>query len=135
MPSNSLHSPLSSGEDLFPDGNADLDDVYAEQNHKRAKHKKHKKKHKKQRSSSTHNADDDSCAQHSSRSHRKHKSSKHRPAYDSEEEPFDSRQQQPPPAQPAYANARPPLVAGYEELSDDEELLFKEDRAVSFTII
>lgn len=139
MPSNSLHSPLSSGEDLFPDGNADLDDVYNEQNHhKRSKHKKqgkHKsKKHKKNRSSSSHNLnlDDDSgsCAPNSSRSHHKHKSSKHRPQYDSrsEEEPFDSRQQ--PPAQSAYGNAKAPLVAGYEELSDTE-LLFKEDRAVS----
>ena len=139
MPSNSLHSPLSSGEELlFPDGNAELDDVYNEQNdHKKSKHRKHgkhkSKKHKKHRSSSSHNlnaADDDSgsIAQQSSRSHRKHKSKHHNHQYESEGEPCDSNQPQP--FQLPFGNAKPSLVAGYDDLSDTEPT-FKEDRMVS----
>lgn len=141
MPSNSLHSPLSSGEELlFHDGNAELDDVYNEQNdHKKSKHRKHgkhkSKKHKKHRSSSSHNLNPDedgaSIAQQSSRSHRKHKS-KHHHQYESDEETFDSKP--PPPPQPlgnALRNAKPSLVAGvYDDLSDTEPS-FKDDRMVS----
>ena len=139
MPSNSLHSPLSSGEELlFHDGNAELNDVYNEQNdHKKSKHRKHgkhkSKKHKKHRSSSSHNLnpDDDgaSLAQQSSRSHRKHKS-KHHHQYESDEEPFDSKPQ-PQLLDNAPRNAKPPLVAGdYDDLSDTEPS-FKDDRMVS----
>lgn len=129
MPSNSLHSPLSSGEELLLDGNAGLNDVYNEQNdHKKSKHRKHgkhkSKKHKKHRSSSSHNLnpdDDDASVAQSSRSHRKHKSSKHH--HDDGEEPFDSKQP------PAFSNAKSSLVAGeYEELSSEEDQM---DRMVS----
>lgn len=127
MPSNSLHSPLSSGEELFPDGNADLNDVYSNQNdHKKSKHRKHgkqkkSKKNKKHRSSHLHL--EETADQQQSSKHRKHKSSKHE--YDSNQEMYDfesSKSQH-------ISNNKP--LAGCEDFSDTE-LHFKDDKLVCF---
>ena len=114
MPSNSLHSPLSSGEELFADGSeANLNDVYSEQNdHKKSKHRKHgkhkNKKHKKHKSSSQLNLDDET-AQQASNKHRKHKS-KHQ--FENELYDFEPKPQQ--------INNKP---LGYDDLSDDDGLM------------
>lgn len=121
MPSNSLHSPLSSDE--FPEGDAN-DEMYnneqRDNEHKKSKHRKHgkhkSKKHKKHRTSQLADLsleDGESGA----KSHRKHKSSKHH--YENEQFDFEPKPQ---------VISNKPLV-GYEDLSDTE-FNFKDDAMV-----
>lgn len=125
MPSDSLHSPVSSEDiDLLAEA-ADADNVYNEQNdHKKSKHRKHgkhkSKKHRKHRLTNLESGDEN--AQTSKR--RKHKSSKHN-SYDNELN-FD--------LQPKPTIVNKPVV-GYAEDLSDSELSFKDDKMVTYLIL
>lgn len=128
MPSNSLHSPLSSDE--FPEGDAN-DEMYnneqRDNEHKKSKHRKHgkhkSKKHRKHRSSQLNSVEDsESINQSSTSKHRKHKSSS---KYPNEQLDFEPK--------PQIANTNKPLV-GYEDLSDTE-FNMEDDKMVCFDFL
>ena len=81
MPSNSLHSPLSSGEECFQEGGNDPDSEYGRgaggdetSRHKHRKHKHKSRKHRKHRSTRPDDEYDDSTRNRQPQLNRYHQS-------------------------------------------------------------